>query len=76
VGDGLGIVGDFAVIPHFAGANTRWERALRDAAPDLDVLGIPECSGVLLDGENVTAVGAKPSTLLADGTRQELALQT
>jgi cyanophycinase-like exopeptidase len=72
VGDGLGIVSDFAVIPHFDGRNDRWETALGNAGVDL--LGIPEESGVLLDVEVVTAVGSRPSTLIADGTREELAL--
>ncbi len=74
VGAGFGVVEDFAVIPHFSGANPRWERALREYASGVDVLGIPECSGVLLDGETVTATGAQPSTLIADGMRQDLAL--
>jgi cyanophycinase-like exopeptidase len=73
-GEGLGIVGDFAVIPHFEKSKKLWEAALGNAAPGTDILGIPECSGVLLDGEDVTAAGAKPSTLIADGTREELAL--
>jgi cyanophycinase-like exopeptidase len=73
-GDGLGVVDDFAVIPHYDGPRTAWERALREAAPDLDLLGIPECSGVLLDGETVSAVGRQPATLLTgDGERELLA---
>lgn len=71
--DGLGVVPDFAVLPHYDGPRTRWENALRKAAPGVDLLGIPECSGVLLDGEEVTAVGAKPSTLVTDEGREELA---
>ncbi|MDQ1712011.1 MAG: cyanophycinase [Frankiaceae bacterium] len=74
-GEGLGVVGDFAVIPHYEGPRAAWERALRAAAPGTDLLGIPECSGVLLDGEAVTAVGAKPATLITgDGDREVLAL--
>lgn len=73
--EGLGIVDDFAVIPHFDGRNDRWEAALHSAAPGVDLLGIPEESGVLLDGEVVTAVGTRPTTLIGDGTREELALQ-
>jgi hypothetical protein len=71
--EGLGIVADFAVIPHFTGERPRWEAVLRTSGTDL--LGIPECSGVLLDGEQVSAVGAEPSTLITtDGERQTLAL--
>jgi cyanophycinase-like exopeptidase len=73
-GDGLGIVTDFVVIPHFDGARTAWERAIRQAAPDVDILGIPEYSGVVLDGELVTATGEKPSTLITAEGREVLAL--
>ncbi len=73
VGEGLGVVADFAVIPHYDGPNDAWERAL--APTGVDVLGIPECSGVLLDGEVVTAVGARAATLVADGVREVLALE-
>jgi cyanophycinase-like exopeptidase len=71
---GLGIVEDFAVVPHYDGPRTRWENALRKAAPDTDILGIPECSGVLLDGEDVTAVGDRPTTLITRDERVELRL--
>lgn len=75
VGEGLGVVNDFAVLPHYDGPRKQWETALRTAAPGVDLLGIPECSGVLLDGEVVTAVGARAATLIsADGSRDELAL--
>lgn len=74
-GEGLGVVEDFAVVPHYDGPRTAWERALHAAAPDTDLLGIPEYSGVLLDGETVTAVGQQATTLIApDGTREVLAL--
>jgi peptidase E len=69
--EGLGIVDDFAVIPHYARPRPDWENALRGKA---DLLGIPECSGVLIDGENVTAMGAEPTTLISDEGRAELAL--
>jgi cyanophycinase-like exopeptidase len=69
----LDVVHDFVVIPHFDGRNDRWESAL--AGTGTDILGIPECSGVLLDGETVSATGRRPSTLIgADGTRALLAL--
>lgn len=72
VAAGLGVVADFAVLPHYARPNAVWEELLRPAGVDL--LGIPECSGVLIDGENVTAVGARAATLITDGGREELAL--
>lgn len=71
--DALGVVPDFVVIPHFDGRNDRWEQVLAQAGTD--ILGIPECSGVLIDGETVTATGQGPTTLIgADGTREVLAL--
>lgn len=72
-GEGLGVVDDFAVIPHYDGPRPRWEDALREAAPGTDLLGIPECSGVLLDGEDVTAVGRAPATLITETERELLA---
>jgi cyanophycinase len=71
---GLGLVGDFAVVPHYDGPRPDWENALRAAAPGTDLLGIPECSGVLLDGEDVTALGARPSTLVTEDGRTDLSL--
>lgn len=70
VAEGLGVVDDFGVIPHFDGSKPDWERAL---APYGDVLGIPECSGVLLDGEDVTAVGREAATLIGRDVRERLA---
>lgn len=72
VATGLGVVGDFAVVPHYGGPNETWENALR--ATGVDLLGIPECSGVLLDGEDVTAVGVQPATLITADGREQLAL--
>lgn len=74
VGEGAGLVDDFAVIPHYAGPRPQWEDALREADPAMDLLGIPECSGVLLDGESVTAVGRSATTLITEDGREELAL--
>jgi cyanophycinase-like exopeptidase len=75
VGDGLGIVDDFVVVPHYAGPRTAWENAIRAHDPDVDILGIPECSGVLIDGETVTATGVEPSTLITKDGREQLALE-
>lgn len=68
---GLGLVEDFAVIPHYEGPKPDWEAAL--AAYGVDLLGIPECSGVLLDGADVTALGARPATLITPEGRETLA---
>lgn len=69
---GLGIVTDFAVVPHYDGPRPEWEAAL--APYGVDLLGIPECSGVLLDGETVTAAGVRPPTLITADGREQLAL--
>lgn len=69
---GLGLVGDFAVVPHYDRARPGWERVLLDRG--VDVLGIPECSGVLLDGEEVVAVGARATTLVTSEGREQLSL--
>jgi putative intracellular protease/amidase len=71
-GSGLGAVPDFAVVPHYDGPRPDWEPLL--LAKGVDLLGIPEASGVLLDGEDVTAVGAAPSTLITAEGREELSL--
>ena len=73
-GEGIGLVDDFAVIPHYDGPRPDWERALREAAPGVDVLGIPERSGVLLDGEDVTAIGERAATLLTEDAAERLSL--
>lgn len=73
-GEGLGLVDDFAVIPHYDGPRPDWEDALRNVAPDVDVLGIPECSGVLLDGESVGAIGRRAAVLVTEEGRHELAM--
>lgn len=71
VAAGLGVVADFAVLPHYEGPRPDWEEALRGRG---DLLGIPECSGVLLDGAEVSAVGVRAATLITDEGRQQLAL--
>lgn len=75
IGRGLGLVDDFAVIPHYSGPKKQWEDVLREADPSLDLLGIPECSGVLIDGENVTAIGADAATLITEDGRERLAYE-
>jgi cyanophycinase-like exopeptidase len=68
--DGLGVVPNAIVLPHFTGS-VRWLR-LADA-PAL-VLGLPECSGVLVTGRRFEAVGAEPSTIYVAGMSRELAV--
>jgi cyanophycinase len=63
-GPGLGLIDGYVVVPHFDGDRTAWVRAGLAAAPA--VLGIPENSGVMVDGEQLTAVGQSPLTLITD----------
>jgi hypothetical protein len=51
-------------VPHFDGHRTAWVRAGLSAAPA--VLGIPENSGVIVDGDQLTAVGQERSVLITD----------
>jgi cyanophycinase-like exopeptidase len=66
---GLGLVGDLLVVPHWSGGSSRgdWLRSI-DAAvpPGTTVLGIPEESGVLVEGEVLTAVGTSPTRLVRE----------
>lgn len=66
---GLGAVPDVLVLPHWSGSGREdWLGAVRTAVPaDLVLLGIPEQSGVLVDGERMAAVGSAPTELLRTG---------
>ena len=65
-GSGLGLVSGYVVVPHFDGKRGGWVRA--GLAEQPAVLGIPECSGVIIEGDALRAVGAEPSSLItADG---------
>ena len=70
---GLGVVPDVLVLPHWSGAGrTDWLRAVEAAVPsDVEVLGIPEQSGVLVDDAGFTAVGTSATSLLRSGGRVE-----
>lgn len=67
---GMGVVADALVVPHFAGS-FRWvdPEAGFDGGPRL-VLGLPECSGVLLTQGRFLAVGARATTVCAEGVRR------
>lgn len=71
---GLGAVPDVLVLPHWSGdGRGDWLRAVDAAVPaDLEVLGLPEQSGVLVDGASITAVGTTATSLLRSGGRVEL----
>ena len=71
---GLGAVPDVLVLPHWSGeGRADWLRAVEAAVPaDVEVLGIPEQSGVLVDGPSCTAVGSAATSLLRSGGRVAL----
>lgn len=67
---GLGVVGDLLVVPHWSGGSSRgdWLRSVDAAVPaTTTVLGIPEESGVLVDGDQLTAVGRSATRLVHEG---------
>jgi peptidase E len=71
-GPGIGLVHGYVVVPHFDGKRSAWVREALAHAPA--ALGIPECSGVIVDGPELTAVGSAPSTLITAAGREELPL--
>lgn len=70
---GLGLVPELLVVPHWSGGSSRgeWLRAVAATVPaGVRVLGLPEQSGVLVDGQRLTAVGASATTVVTDGGRE------
>lgn len=64
---GLDLAGDLLVVPHWSGGSSRgdWLRSIEAAVPSTTaVLGIPEESGVLVEGHVLTTVGRLPVHLL------------
>jgi cyanophycinase-like exopeptidase len=64
---GLGIVPGVIVVPHWSGGSSRadWLRSIKDGVPaGVEVLGLPEESGVLVEDGVLTAVGQTPTTLV------------
>jgi cyanophycinase-like exopeptidase len=64
---GLALTGDLLVVPHWSGGSSRrdWLRSIESGVPaTTTVLGIPEESGVLVDGGVLTAVGRSATRLL------------
>ncbi len=60
VASGLGIISGMVVVPHWTGARDDWLRAVPE---DVQVLGLPEESGVLVEDGLLTAVGRAPTRL-------------
>jgi peptidase E len=71
-GPGIGLVHGYVVVPHFDGKRSAWVREALAQAPA--ALGIPECSGVIVDGAELSAVGSAPSTVITAGGQEELPL--
>ncbi|MDX6246432.1 MAG: Peptidase family [Frankiales bacterium] len=68
---GMGLVPDCLVVPHFAGS-LRWIEPASEGPPL--VLGLPECSGVIITDRTFTAVGARSTTAYADGAKRVIAV--
>lgn len=73
VAPGLGLVPDLLVLPHWSGDAGRgdWLRAVNATVPSsVQVVGLPEQSGVLVQDGVLTAVGTSPSTMVTDDGRE------
>jgi len=64
---GLGLAGDVVVVPHWDGPRQDWLAAIHRGADRCTVLGLPEESGVLVEGDGLTAVGRFPSVVVGHG---------
>ena len=72
---GLGLVPDLLVLPHWSGPRGRepWLQAVDRTVPaGVQVVGLPEQSGVLVEDGELTAVGSAPAALLTDGSELPL----
>ena len=69
VAPALGLVPGVVVVPHWHGGGSRggWLRAIAAAAPEATVLGLPEESGVLVEGRQVQAAGQTASCVVGEG---------
>lgn len=64
VNEGLGVV-PYVTVPHWEGDRKPWLRAIDKHVPaDVEVLGIPEESGVLIQAGVLTAVGQRGTRLV------------
>jgi cyanophycinase-like exopeptidase len=72
-GPGLGLVDGYCVVPHFDGKRGGWVKAALAVAPK--VFGIPEYSGVVIDGSSLTSIGIEPSTAITEDSRESIPAQ-
>jgi cyanophycinase-like exopeptidase len=72
-GTGLGLVTGHVVVPHYDGKRGGWVRAGLEAEPA--VLGIPECSGVLVEGDRMTSLGVAAARRITAAEDVEIPLR-
>ena len=66
--EGLGLGGAVLVMPHWSGDRGDWQRAADRAVPaGVELLGIPEASGVVIENGRWTAVGSAGTRLVRQG---------
>ena len=64
---GLGLVPDVLVVPHWTGRRADWLRAAEAGTPrGTRVLGLPEESGLLVEGTTLTALGQGPTRFVLE----------
>lgn len=61
---GLSLLPSALVIPHWRGQSSWLPQVTRQVPPGTRLLGLPECSGLLIDGDSWTAYGPEPSELI------------
>lgn len=64
VASGLGIISGMVVVPHWTGERDDWLQAVPE---DVQVVGLPEESGVMVEDGILTAVGRAPTRLVTAG---------
>lgn len=67
---GLGLVTGLVVVPHWSDGASRgqWLEAVDETVPPgVQVVGLPEESGLLVEDGELTAVGARPTALVTEG---------
>lgn len=69
---GLGVVTDALVLPHYVDGRRGMVDQLHGlAGADVTILGLPACSGIIIDDDGVRAVGGEPSWRFRAGADDE-----